>query len=251
MARIFVGDSCSAPAGHRARRRTTSAAGSQAEPCPAEVLDAGGTASTASSTWSAARTAPATARASTSTIPQANSWSTAPNLPGPAVENPAVAAANGKLYAFGGSTAAFSGAVTNAAVLRSGTELDRAAPRCRPLAVARPRRRSAARSMWTGGMDADGASLDSVEVFDITTDGVERRGTPMGTRRDNPGSAVLATASSTSSVAALATPTAPRSAADARHGRGLRPGDRQLDAAHRCRPAAGRWPSERSTAAHS
>jgi len=120
--------------------------------------------------------------------PVTDSWQTGPDLPGEAVENPAVAAFDDKLYVFGGSTGPFSGAVTNAAVFDavSWTILP-------PMTTARG---GAAvqvvdgKIYVIGGMDATGASLSSVEIYDPVSNSWTT-GTPMLTRRDNPGAAIF------------------------------------------------------------
>ena len=122
-----------------------------------------------------------------------NAWSQGPDLPTayPAVENPGVASYNGKLYVFGGSTAAFSGAVDERSGLRPGHEPvddagvddDRAAADQRPKCLN-------GKIYVVGGMDNNGASLNSVEVYDPATN-TWSTAPSMAERRDNPGSAVL------------------------------------------------------------
>ena len=156
---------------------------------PGQVLDAGGTAYDGKLYVIGGKNG--TSHRSTVDVytPSSNSWSTAPNLPGPAVENPAVTTANGKLYAFGGSTAAFAGAVTNAASFDGTSWTDLA-----PMPVARGGATAQAignKIYVMGGMDPNGVSLDTVSVYDITTDSWSSAAA-MGTRRDNPGSATFA-----------------------------------------------------------
>ncbi|MFT5728823.1 MAG: glucose/arabinose dehydrogenase/N-acetylneuraminic acid mutarotase [Desulforhopalus sp.] len=120
----------------------------------------------------------------------ADSWSTGPNLPGPAVENPAVVVFNDKLYVFGGSTAPFSGAVFNASMFDPVTSSWIILP---SMSVARGGAVVKVindRIYLVGGMNAEGASLSSVEIFNPATMRWST-GVPMLTRRDNPGAAVI------------------------------------------------------------
>jgi glucose/arabinose dehydrogenase len=125
--------------------------------------------------------------------PATDSWNTAADLPGVGIENPAVAVQDGKVYVFGGSTAAFSGAVSTAAVFDPKSGSWSSLPE-----MPTPRAGATAESLGgkiyvAGGLGADGASLDTVEVFDPAAgaDGGWSSVTPMSSRRDNAGSAVL------------------------------------------------------------
>jgi glucose/arabinose dehydrogenase/Ca2+-binding RTX toxin-like protein len=163
------------------------------ETSPAEVLDAGG-ADVGGKLYVVGGKDSAQHLSSVRVFdPATGSWGVASNLPGPAVENPAVAADDGKLYAFGGSTAAFSGAVDTGAVLDPGTGAWTPLP---PMPT--PRGGATAQAIGgklyvAGGIGADGASLDTVEVFDPSAgpSGAWAPATPMSTRRDNAGSALL------------------------------------------------------------
>jgi N-acetylneuraminic acid mutarotase len=163
---------------------------SNEDPLPVATLDAGGAALGGKIYVVAGKNGAGTFSTTRIYNPATGAWTTGPNLPGPAVENPAVTTANGLLYAFGGSTQPFSGAVTNAAVYDPSTN------QWTPLA-AMPVARGGATAQAignliyvVGGMDTDGASLDTVSVFNINT-GTWSSVASMSTRRDNPGSAVL------------------------------------------------------------
>jgi glucose/arabinose dehydrogenase/N-acetylneuraminic acid mutarotase len=127
-----------------------------------------------------------------------DTWASTLNLPGAGVENPAVVSLAGKLYAFGGSTAPFSGSVTNAAVFNPDTNPDPAiaTPRWDSLAPMPTARAGATAQVLNGdiyvigGMGADGASVDVVEIYDPETN-TWSTGAPLPTRRDNPGAAVI------------------------------------------------------------
>ena len=117
-------------------------------------------------------------------------WSVGTDLPGAAVENPAVAALDGLIYAFGGSTDPFSGAVNNSAVFNPNTgawtEI-----------ASMPTARGGATAQIVdddiyviGGLDINGASVDTVEIYDPQTNTWDD-GSALQTRRDNPGSAVI------------------------------------------------------------
>jgi N-acetylneuraminic acid mutarotase/glucose/arabinose dehydrogenase len=132
------------------------------------------------------------------TIATDDTWTTGLNLPGQGVENPAVVTLNGKLYAFGGSTAQFSGAVTNAAAFNPDTNPDPNITTPSWDAIApMPTARSGATAQVLngdiyviGGMGADGASVNVVEIYDPETN-TWSTGAPLQTRRDNPGAAVV------------------------------------------------------------
>ncbi|HET9157684.1 MAG TPA: kelch repeat-containing protein, partial [Myxococcaceae bacterium] len=163
-------------------------------PLPAELLDAGG-AVVGGKLYLVAGEAGAGHLSSLWIYdPAIDSWSSGPALPGAAVENPAVATDGGKLYVFGGSTHSFSGALTNAAVFDPKTNTWTSLP---PMTTARSGAMAKAiggKIYVAGGMGGDGASLDSVEVFDpAAAGGAGAWGTAasMGSRRDNAGSAVL------------------------------------------------------------
>lgn len=118
-------------------------------------------------------------------------WSKALDLPGPAVENPAVVAAGGGIFAFGGSTSSLSGAVANSAKLDPATGEWSILPE-----MPTPRAGAVALVMdgliyVIGGLGADGASLDVVEVFDPVTRSWDRSFASLSKRRDNLGAAVL------------------------------------------------------------
>lgn len=122
--------------------------------------------------------------------PNDDVWTNAPDLPGPAVENPAVVTFDDKIYAFGGSTSPFSGAVDNAAVFDPATS-------SWSTLVDMPTARGGATAQVIddkiyviGGLDANGASLNTVEVFDPLS-GSWESSTSLQTPRDNPGSAVI------------------------------------------------------------
>lgn len=125
--------------------------------------------------------------------PASGSWSAGPNLPGPAVENPAVAAYAGKLYVFGGSTASFSGAVRNAAAFDPASNSWQTLPQMSQARGGATAQAIDGRLYVAGGLGPDGASLSGVEAFDPAagTGGDWDQVAPMGTRRDNAGSAVL------------------------------------------------------------
>jgi N-acetylneuraminic acid mutarotase/glucose/arabinose dehydrogenase len=163
-------------------------------PLPAELLDAGG-ATLGGKLYLVAGEADSGHLSSLWIYdPATDSWNSGPPLPGPAVENPSVAAEGGKLYVFGGSTHSFSGAQNNAAVFDPATNSWTSLP---PMATARGGAMARAidgKIYVAGGLGADGASLDSVEVFDPAAAGgagAWSGAAPMGARRDNSGSAVL------------------------------------------------------------
>jgi large repetitive protein len=124
-------------------------------------------------------------------------WFSGPNKPGPAVENAAVVGLQGKLYVFGGSTAPASGVVGNAAVYT---------PDANPnpnvilgwnnIAPMRTPRAGAVAEVLNGdiyvigGIAANGASVNTVEIYDPDTN-TWRVGPSMQTRRDNFGAAVI------------------------------------------------------------
>jgi N-acetylneuraminic acid mutarotase len=123
--------------------------------------------------------------------PANDTWTTLPaSLPGAAVENPAAVGLNGKLYVFGGSTAPFTGAVPDARVY------DPASGQWMALSPMNAARGGAtARAIGNkiyvvGGLDVDGASLDTMEIYDPATDDWTD-GPSMAVRRDNPGSAAV------------------------------------------------------------
>ena len=123
--------------------------------------------------------------------PAAGTWALGPNLPGPAVENPAVVAQGGKLWAFGGSTGPFSGAVANAAAFDPATGAWTA---LRAHADAPGRGVGAGRRREDlGGRRHDRRRRVRWRRSRSTTRSPTRGapGPSMGTRRDNPGTAVL------------------------------------------------------------
>jgi N-acetylneuraminic acid mutarotase len=154
---------------------------------PAELLDAGG-AALGGKLYVVAGEADAGHVSSLYVYdPAHNTWTQGPDLPGPAVENPAAAAEGGKLYVFGGATHSFSGAVTNAAVFdpdaNAWTTLpDLPSPRGQATAAA-----VGGKIYLIGGLDPDGASLASVDVFDPAAgqNGAWSSAAPMSTRRDD------------------------------------------------------------------
>ena len=118
-----------------------------------------------------------------------DTWTPELDLPGVGVENPAVIGFDDKLYAFGGSTAPFSGAVSNAAAFTPDPKWDSLAPM--------PTARGGATAQVLngdiyviGGLDGNGASVNTVEIYDPDTN-TWSPGSSMQTRRDNPGSAVI------------------------------------------------------------
>jgi N-acetylneuraminic acid mutarotase len=122
--------------------------------------------------------------------PLTDAWTSGPDLPGEAVEDAAVTTLNGKFYVFGGGTGPFSGAVTNAAVFDPGTL---SWTSLAPMSV--PRAGATAEALGgliyvAGGMDFNGASLDSVEVYNPATN-TWSDAPSMSTRRDNLVSAVF------------------------------------------------------------
>jgi glucose/arabinose dehydrogenase/N-acetylneuraminic acid mutarotase len=126
--------------------------------------------------------------------PDTDSWSAGPPLPGPGVENPAVATDGGKLYVFGGSTHSFSGGVQNAAVFDPATNTWTTLPQMTTARSGGMAKAIGGKIYVAGGMGGDGASLDSVEIFDPTAGGgagAWSSAANMGSRRDNAGSAVL------------------------------------------------------------
>jgi glucose/arabinose dehydrogenase/N-acetylneuraminic acid mutarotase len=160
---------------------------------PAELLDAGGAAVGGKLYSVAGEQAGGHITDTYIYDPATDSWATGPDLPGPGVENPAAVGLDGKLYVFGGSTSSFSGAVSNAAVFDPQTNEWTALP---DLPTARGGATAQAingKIYVVGGIGADGSALATVEVFDpdVGEDGEWSTGTPLGTRRDNAGSAVL------------------------------------------------------------
>ena len=125
-------------------------------------------------------------------------WTQGLNIPGPAVENPAVVTLGGKIYAFGGQTQGFGSTVNNAAVFDPDTNPDpnitspawsSLAPM--PIAVGGATAQVLGSDIFLiGGMDTNGASLNTVEVYRPSTN-TWSTGPSMVTRRDNPGSAVV------------------------------------------------------------
>jgi N-acetylneuraminic acid mutarotase len=163
---------------------------SQKAPLPQQLLDAGGAALGGKLYVVAGKTASGPQSLMHIYDPTTNAWTTGASLPGPAVENPAVVAVAGKLYAFGGSTLPFSGAVNNAAVYDPQTNT------WTPLAPM-PTARGGATAQTingliyvAGGMDANGASLATLQIYNPGTNSWTSS-TSMSTRRDNPGSAAL------------------------------------------------------------
>ncbi|MEO1559134.1 MAG: kelch repeat-containing protein, partial [Cyanobacteria bacterium J06632_19] len=117
-------------------------------------------------------------------------WTVAEDLPGEAVENPAVVSFDGKIYSFGGSQQPFSDSVSNAAVfdpLTSDWTTLEAMPTARGGATAQV---LGDKIYVIGGMNSNGASLNTVEIYDPVT-GIWETGESMLTSRDNAGSAVL------------------------------------------------------------
>jgi N-acetylneuraminic acid mutarotase/glucose/arabinose dehydrogenase len=127
-----------------------------------------------------------------------DTWTSTLSLPGAGVENPAIVALGGKLYSFGGSTAPFSGSVSNAAAFNPDTNPDPniTTPRWDIIAPMPTARAGATAQVLNGdiyvigGMGADGASVDVVEIYDPETN-TWNTGASLPTRRDNPGSAVI------------------------------------------------------------
>ncbi len=127
-----------------------------------------------------------------------DTWEIGLSLPGVGVENPAVVALDDKLYVFGGSTAPFSGAVNNAAVYNPDIDPDPnvVTPDWDPLAPMLTARGGATAQVINGdvyvigGLDSNGASVNTVEIYDPDTNSWSL-GPSMQTRRDNPGSAVV------------------------------------------------------------
>jgi len=163
-------------------------------PLPTELLDAGG-AALGGKLYLVAGEADA-GHLSTLWIydPATDSWTSGPPLPGPAVENPAVTVDGGKLYVFGGSTHSFSGALNNAAVFDPATNGWASLPQMATARGGAMAKAIGGRIYVAGGLGTDGASLDSVEVFDPSAAGgvgAWSSAAAMGTRRDNAGSAVL------------------------------------------------------------
>ena len=122
--------------------------------------------------------------------PIIDTWSSQPPLPSPGVENPSVVSLDGKLYVFGGSTAPFSGARGDAYVydpeFANWTTLS-SMPTARAGASA-----EAINGLIyvSGGLAANGSSLDTVEVYNPATN-TWSTGTSMTVRRDNAGSMVI------------------------------------------------------------
>jgi len=179
------GSACSAAPG--GGRGTWSAR----KPLPGPVLDAGGAALGGKLYVVAGKTSSqGHRRAAYAYDPATDAWTRIADLPGQAVENPAVVASGGRLYAFGGSTAPFSGAQAYAAMCEPASD------RWTPLpAMATARGGAGAVAIAgkiyvVGGMGADGASLASVEVFDIASR-TWGSAPAMAIRRDNPGVAAL------------------------------------------------------------
>jgi hypothetical protein len=117
-------------------------------------------------------------------------WTQGLNLPGPAVENSAVVAFGGEIYVFGGSTSAFSGAVSNTTVFNPNNNVWNTLTAI-PLATGGATAQALNGNIYVvGGIGADGASLDTVQIYrpDTNTWNVAPA---MTTRRDNAGSAVL------------------------------------------------------------
>ena len=163
-------------------------------PLPTELLDAGGAALDGKLYLVAGEADSGHLSSLWIYDPATDSWSSGPPLPGVAVENPAVATDGGKLYVFGGSTHSFSGAVQNAAVFDPATNAWTSLPQMTTARSGAMAKAIGGKIYVAGGMGTDGASLDSVEVFDPAAAGgagAWSGATPMGTRRDNAGSAVL------------------------------------------------------------
>jgi glucose/arabinose dehydrogenase len=127
-----------------------------------------------------------------------DTWTQGLSKPGPAVENAAVVGLNGKLYAFGGSTAPFSGAVGNSAAFTPDADPSPSIvlPQWNAIApMITPRGGATAQVLngdiyVIGGMDANGQSVNTVEIYDPDTN-TWRVGPSLQTRRDNPGAAVI------------------------------------------------------------
>jgi large repetitive protein len=163
------------------------------ESLPVELLDAGGTA-LGGKLYVVAGESDAGHRSSMFVYdPSTGAWTAGPNLPGPGVENPAVTTQGGKLYVFGGSTHSFSGVVQNAAVFDPSTNEWTQLPEL-PTARSGATAQSLGGKIYVvGGLGEDGASLSSIDVFDpgAGAGGAWTSAAPLGTRRDNAGSAVL------------------------------------------------------------
>ena len=119
-----------------------------------------------------------------------STWEVLPDLPGLPVENSVTVVHNGKLYVAGGSTAAFSGAQTSLAVFDPKISVWTSLA---PMSTGRSGATAQVHDEKIyvfGGLDENGASLDTSEVYDINNDSW-KAGPTMRTRRDNPGSALL------------------------------------------------------------
>jgi N-acetylneuraminic acid mutarotase len=160
---------------------------------PVDLLDAGGAALGGKLYVVGGKDAVAHRSRAFAYDPRFDHWFRVPSLPGPAVENPAVVARGGRLYVIGGSTEPFSGAVARV------TSYDPHRNRWRSLTpMPTPRGGATAQVLGgkiyvAGGLDASGASLSRVEVFDPSDGptGSWSSAPPMSVRRDNPGSAAL------------------------------------------------------------
>ena len=125
-------------------------------------------------------------------------WTSGLSLPGPAVENPAVVSLNDKVYVFGGSTSTFSGAVNNVAVFNPDADPDPTITTptwssLEPMLLARGGATAQVLNgniYVIGGMDATGASVDTVQIYNPSTNSWSN-GSSMQIRRDNLGSAVI------------------------------------------------------------
>lgn len=104
-------------------------------------------------------------------------WMTGPNKLGPAVANTAVVGLQGKLYVFGGSSASFSGVVGNAAVYTPDADPNPniILPQWNNITpMLTPRAGSTAQVLngdiyVIGGIAANGASVNTVEIYDPDT----------------------------------------------------------------------------------
>jgi len=122
--------------------------------------------------------------------PELNRWTRLPDRPGPAVENPGLVSFEGQIIAIGGSTKPFSGCTSDVHAYNISTSS------WSPLPSIQLARGGASAQVYKekiyiiGGMDDNGNSLASVEVFD-PHERTWNFAPEMSIPRDNPGSAVL------------------------------------------------------------
>ncbi|MGH8873961.1 MAG: Kelch repeat-containing protein, partial [Acidimicrobiia bacterium] len=123
--------------------------------------------------------------------PATNTWDTTlPDLPAGALEDVAAVGYDGEVYVFGGATGPFSGATTQAHSFDPGTEQWTALPNMPTARAGATAEVFDDKIYLIGGMDPEGASLDTVDVYTPATN-TWSSGPAMQVRRDNPGSAVL------------------------------------------------------------